>query len=314
MPATTQSTTQDGRKRTKKTIEEALRWAIRDELPKKRHDPRITAPPPMPMQPMWRAGIFGSTIDCWSREPGMPPAMGDPHPDALVIEAQLTALSEILKRASTNDALCPLDLSPYPIQAEMRGKADLNVLIAAALHATPAWLVTCAIRGSVPDVGDGPMCEPATSDNGKVTIWLTVSREAGIGPDGEPWFVTADERTAPTRAGQYPTGAFCKLSWTRGGLEVVEEQLRYAFWHAALAYLVPALQFLDSIEILPPSAAIAPWIERPEQPAAPLPSLRPARQVNLKQRRPAGRRAPPPRNSPVRKIDPRDWTPNDLRA
>ena len=41
MPATTQSTTQGAGKRRKMTIEDALRWAIRDELPKRRQDAPI---------------------------------------------------------------------------------------------------------------------------------------------------------------------------------------------------------------------------------------------------------------------------------
>jgi hypothetical protein len=92
------------------------------------------------------------------------------------------------------------------------------------------------------------------------------------------------------------------------GFEVVEEQLRYAYWHAALVYLVPALQFLTGIEVLPPKAPIAPWLEDAKEERAPLPNLRPRRHIEI-HRRVAGRRAAPMRASSVRKIDPRDWTP-----
>jgi hypothetical protein len=71
---------------------------------------------------------------------------------------------------------------------------------------------------------------------------------------------------------------------------------------------VPALQFLTSIEVLPPKAPVAPWLEpEAEEARAPLPNLRPRRHIE-RDRRVAGRRAAPLRASPVRKIDPRDWT------
>lgn len=294
------------RKRRKLSIEEALRWAICDELPKKRQDRKISAPPTSAVHPMWRAGIFGSRIDCWNQDPGFPLAMGDPHPDALVIEQQLEALADVLGKAAVGSARCPLDLSPYPIQAELRGKADIEVMISRALKETPRWLATSAIHGTRPDVGGGPECEAAKSDNGKITLWRTVQTLCGTGPDGEPWYTTHDE-TAASKGDARDAGLFCKLNWTRTSLDVVEEQLRYAMWRAALAYLVPALQFLTSIEVMPTTAPIAPWLE-PEVTAVPvLRSLHPERRALQDTRRPAGRRAAPRRASEVRHIDPTTW-------
>lgn len=312
MPATTQSTTQGGApKRRKMTIEEVLRWAIRDELPKRRADAPIRGPK-CASDPVWRMVAMGGPIDNWSREPGMPPAMGDPHPDAILIEAHLQVLSETLQRAAAGSATCPLDLSPYPVQFHLRGKASLEVLTSTAMHATPAWLVTSAIRGSRPDVGGGIEVEPAKSENGKITLWRTVQKPCGE-VDGKPWFTTHDE-IATSKGDGRDAGLFCKLHYTRTAVEVLEEQLRYAYWHAALVYLVPALQFLTSIEVLAPKATIAPWLEAEEEVRAPLPNLRPARHVDLQARRPAGRRAAPLRASPVRKIDPRAWTPTERHA
>ncbi|MCJ2086961.1 hypothetical protein MKK88_13315 [Methylobacterium sp. E-005] len=305
MPATTQSTTQSATKRRKMTIEEALRWAIRDELPKRRADSPIRGPR-CASDPVWRMVAMGGPVDNWSREPGMPPAMGDPHPDAITIEAHLQVLSETMKRAAVGSASCPLDLSPYPVQVDLRGKASLDVMISAVLDATPSWLVTGAIRRP-PEVGGGIEVEPAMSDNGKITLWRTIHKPCGEGPDGKPWFTSHDE-IATSKGDARDTGLFCKLNYTRTGTEVVEEQLRYAYWHAALVYLVPALQFLTSIEVLSPKAPIAPWIEPAEEERTPLPNLRPRRHIE-RDRRVAGRRAAPLRASPVRKIDPRDWSP-----
>ncbi|MCJ2073239.1 hypothetical protein MKK75_31395, partial [Methylobacterium sp. J-030] len=58
---------------------------------------------------------MGGPVYNWSREPGMPPAMCDPHPDAITIEAHLQVLSETLQKAAAGSATCPLDLTPYPI-------------------------------------------------------------------------------------------------------------------------------------------------------------------------------------------------------
>ena len=276
--ASSQSTTQAAApKRRKMTIEEALRWAIRDELPKRRADSPIRGPQ-CASDPVWRMVAMGGPVDNWSREPGMPPAMGDPHPDAITIEAHLQVLSETLQRAADGSAICPLDLAPYPIQFNLRGKANLGVLTSATMYATPSWLVTGAIRRP-PAVCGGIAIEPVMAKNNKVAIWRTVHTPCGEGPDGKPWFTSHDE-VATSKGDSRDTGLFCKLNFTRTGDEVLEEQLRYAYWHAALVYLVPALQFLTSIEVLPPKAPIAPWLE-PEEERAPLPNLRPARHVDL---------------------------------
>ena len=310
MPATTQSTTQGAAKRRKMTIEDALRWAIRDELPKRRADSPIRGPR-CASDPVWRMVAMGGRVDNWSREPGMPPAMGDPHPDAITIEAHLQVLSETLQKAAAGSAVCPLDLLAYPIQFNLRGKADLGVLTSATMYATPSWLVTAAIRRP-PEVAGGIEIEPVMAKNNKVALWRTVQTPCGEGPDGKPWFTSHDE-VATAKGDSRNNGLFCKLTYTRTGDEVLEEQLRYAYWHAALVYLVPALQFLTSIEVLPPKAPMAPWVEPAEAEREPLPNLRPRRHIEV-ERRVAGRRASPLRASPIRKIDPRDWTPPNERT
>ena len=255
---------------------------------------------------MWRAGIFGGRIDCWNKDPGFPLAMGDPHPDALLIEGQLEALADTLKLDAVGSARCPLDLSPYPIQVELRGEANLDVLISNALNDTASWLVTCAIHGTRPDVGDGAACEPVRGANGKITLWRTIKTPCGTGPDGKPWFMEHDE-VATSKGDSRDAWLFCKLAWTRTSLEVLEEQLRYAMWHAALVYLVPNLQFLASIEVLPPRATAVPWLECAEEPRIALPDARPVRHIPLEERRPAGRRTVRRTASPVRHIDPSTW-------
>lgn len=171
------------------------------------------------------------------------------------------------------------------------------------MHATPAWLMTAAIRNR-PEVAGGIEIEPVKSDNGKITLWRTTHTPCGEGPDGKLYFTSHD--AVPTSKGDArDTGLFCKLNYTRTGFEVLEEQLRYAYWHAAPVYLVRALQFLASVEVLPTKAPIPSWLEDAEEERAPLPNLRPRRHIEIN-RRVAGRRATPMRASLVRKIEPRD--------
>ena len=152
--------------RRKINVERALRWCLVDELPKRRPDERHTGLGYPSVSPMFRLAALGGPVDNWNRDPGYPLAMGNPHPDALAIEGQLLALCDALTKASLGQAPCPLDLSAYPMALELAGGADLDLLVAKARHETACWLVTCAIHGTRPDYGGGPVCEPARSHNG----------------------------------------------------------------------------------------------------------------------------------------------------
>jgi hypothetical protein len=92
-------------------IEYALRWAYRDELPKRHALPRrlgthtqervwspYTRPADYPeVSPSFReatgGGPSGGYADGWSRDPGFPQALGEPHPDAITMEAAVKGLA-----------------------------------------------------------------------------------------------------------------------------------------------------------------------------------------------------------------------------
>src|SRR5258706_11880489 len=91
-------------------IETALRWAYRDELPKRDHtavpkhalNERVWSPYTRPadfpeVSPSFReatgGGPSGGYADGWSRDPGFPAALGEPHPDAFAIEAAVKGLA-----------------------------------------------------------------------------------------------------------------------------------------------------------------------------------------------------------------------------
>jgi hypothetical protein len=73
-------------------VEYALRWAYRDELPKRQHGGRFDSRSDLPStSPMFRQAVSDDGRE-WSGEPGFPAAAGDPHPDAITIEAAVKAL------------------------------------------------------------------------------------------------------------------------------------------------------------------------------------------------------------------------------
>lgn len=311
-------------------IEEALRWMARDELPKAKADAPITAPPTSSMHPMWRGGIFGARIQNWNREPGMPAAMGDPHPDALRLNRAIREL-----RADT------LDLSGYRIThglTKLDPRIPVAEICAQALEHAKGWLLTCAVRGSVPDHGCGAIFEPHKGSRGQVTLWLDVQKEVGKGADGQPWYAASHETTTPNYGGefkpekgsQYKKGTFCKLRFTREARDVAMDRAIYAAWHAASCRLVEMLSgmedveveengrrttkrvwILSSLDLRPPVAPATPWIHPPRAPAVLL-SLAPLAEEAPSE--PAKREMMPPRNPrlPVRHLDPAAWS--DLRA
>jgi len=293
-------------------IEEALRWCIRDELPKRRNDDGLTGGGPV--HPMWAGGLF-TKVDNWNREPGMPLALGDPNPDALIIEAELLLLGQQIRRAEAGEGEHPLDLSLYeighglgpsvkvdPIVAQVRHDVVERIIVLVRREAV-AWLITCAKKGGRPDHGGPAQCEGMRGTRGQVTLWHSVSTPAGTGPDGEPWFITYDQKTTPASGGRYRKGTFCKLHWFRDIDSVAEDRARYAVWHAALALLALRLKGKTTLIIGPPAAPATPWISDPTPPTV-LQSLLPANDPGSAPLRTAPLRPLPRPVSPVRKIDP----------
>src|SRR5258706_8884609 len=79
-------------------IETALRWAYREELPKRQHGGRYdTRKLTGMMSDPAGAELVRSDAqdeDDRCREPGFPAAMGDPHPDSEVIETAVKHLAD----------------------------------------------------------------------------------------------------------------------------------------------------------------------------------------------------------------------------
>jgi hypothetical protein len=119
-------------------IEEALAWAVREELPKRRDG---QSHPAAQVSPMFRLAQLGGRIDSWSREPGFPAALGDPHPDALAIERALSELSLVLPDGATAGLSPNLGFPDLDEAAALRtfaGRAREIVVIHAKLGGRPA--------------------------------------------------------------------------------------------------------------------------------------------------------------------------------
>ncbi|GEP09841.1 hypothetical protein [Methylobacterium gnaphalii] len=291
----TSSTTTSKSKKRKLDIEQALSWAFREELPKAQADRRISAAPTMSVHPMWRAGVFGARIDNWNNvDPGFPAAMGEPHPDAVLI-------GNAVKGCDVDK----LDLWGFDVPYKIGENYDQAGLMEKARRETIAVMTNCATSRTRPDTSDQVTVVAVRSVTGQITVWVREAREYEDA-QGKPIIVEHDLPTKPVRKGTYPTGAFCKIQYAPSAATVALDRLRYAGWWAGLQQVAEHLRVmgLSSIELEGLSAPRSPWTEAYEAPEAtvpPLPNLAPRTEV-LKDRRVAGRRQRPRRNSEVRHI------------
>ena len=316
------STPEDLRARRVLSIEEILRWCIRDELPKRGREGEGSV---RSVHPMWAGGLF-TRVDNWSRDPGMPIALGLPHADALAIERAILDLEDAIKAAEKNRDPLPLDLEPYQIGYGLGPHCQANRIAYDAVLQACGWLITYAVKGKLPDLGEHLHCEPAKSENGKITLWRTISTQCGEDAQGRPLFTTFDQATV-SKGDARDAGLFCKLKWVRGANDVAEDRARYAAWHAAETYLAGKLAaakktvirdgkpvevpLLDLFTVQPPRAPATPWILKPTPPTVLLrivPAVDEAPQLNeagvlvlprlIRPKRPR----PRPSSSPVQRI------------
>lgn len=205
-------------------IEAALQWAFRDELPKGDGGGGLG---------MYRAGGFvdyGTSIDKWETEPGFPSATGDPHPDALMIEAAVNKLQPM-----------PIDAAAYrdwlaPECAAMIDPAD-RILANLIVDVRP-YVAMHAKMGTRPDW----------------QVAWKVGRK--IGGNGKPIVAGIDAK------GRYLNGSHCPLDIAPDPREVLNDRAEYICWHEALMDLTDALagRLTDRI-VLPPEAPARPWVD-----------------------------------------------------
>lgn len=234
-------------------IEDALTWAMVEELPKRREDDGHGAMGFKSISPMFAGADLGVRVENFNREPGMPLALGDVHPDAILIEQAVHALIEHESHdyGAGLGAAAGLDRLPGVDEAEAfrRAGSQMRLLV-----------VVCAKLRRRPVLDDGGVTAgPKLLGNGKPAV---VREEVQFQNTvaGKQIALTVDAPTHPLRAGNYRDGANCPVQYDPTPQSIVLERAEYAVWHRALEILAEALcGKLESIAVLPPSAAARPW-------------------------------------------------------
>lgn len=236
------------------TIKEALEWAFRDELPKRREDNGSGIAISQGTHPMWQGVAFGGRIDNWTREPGMPIALGDCHPDALRIEQAVLNLNPHL-----------IDITGFAFNFGSTDPVgiDVDVIAAEALRQVVEIVRVRSRLGDRPIVGDVPKSERVRSEiGGNVTIFVKEEQTQTL--RGQTYTL---ERDVPVdkkrcRGGEkphYPIGAFAKLKYP-GRIGWYQDRATYAVWRAALDVLLEQLQgVLTTITLTDTTAPRRPW-------------------------------------------------------
>ncbi|WP_131116655.1 hypothetical protein [Lichenihabitans psoromatis] len=233
-------------------IEDVLRWVYRDELPKRQREG--DGGEPCEVSPMFRICDLGVRVDDWSREPGLPAALGECHPDALKVEAAVNALARFHDEPISG----PLDLAPDFVttaqdeaQAMRRGFERIEVTIGImarmpAARCRPFWQ-------------SRPTQSRVTQPNGKPVVLRWETQFVPVWPEGE---LAQDVLVPVAPSGQhYPQGAYCPLKYDQEPKSILEERAEYLAWWAGLNALAGDLfEVLESIAVLPPSAAQKPWL------------------------------------------------------
>lgn len=248
-------------------IEQVLRWAYRDELPK-----RVAVGPSFADMLRPPSADFGHD-DGAVREPGHPAALGEPHPDALAIEAAVRNLADWRGHTFGADDAAGLAW----------GFAGLNIdLESAALEAVatmPAAIAVHARAGARPKWSAGtPRPYRPKTPNGKALVLIEeafveiydkrrdrnrlvpVAEMPGRRvPPGSPTIIQTIA-APPLRSGLYRVGAYCPLEYRPDPVRLVRERAEWAAWRMGLQLLWENLEGrLETIAPLPPAAPWRPW-------------------------------------------------------
>lgn len=222
-------------------VEDLLRWAYRDELPKGYRGDSLASPGWASISPMFRSAALGTSVD-WSREPGLPMAMGDePHPDAILAESAVGRLEDVgLDWAASREPLMG-HLAPYvdlndPALTYLSFQAGALVAMHARMGTRPQW-----------DLGE-PKLLRINSKNNKARVQF-------LDDDG---VTLIDGLTAGRR---YGPGARCPLRLEPLGAEIAFARAEYAAWRAGLCRVTMILENWDLRDhrARPPRAAAEPW-------------------------------------------------------
>lgn len=185
---------------------------------------------------MFKIYALGGRVENFRREPGFPPAMGEAHPDALIIEAAVEELRSFQSHRFDGDlgflTHLPAGLDEHAAMAQSMGQLFDLVRIKARLSSRLTFART-------------PEPSAVVGNTGKSLIYVVRNGVEQIsGAEGED---------------RYSTGAYCAIGWDSAE-PILIERADYAVWWAAIDLLAHRLSGkLTSISVLPPAAAQRPW-------------------------------------------------------
>lgn len=231
-------------------IEAALTWAYRHELPKRRdgddRGPNLGFPK---ISPMFRHADLGTRVENFSREPGMPAALGEPHPDALVIEAAVLDLARYAGHQFGGD----LGLTTY-LPAGLDDVAAMTRSMGELVNIAQVF----ARLGHRPTFAKSPEPTAVVGKTGKV-LAFRIRSEMRAGSDGIMRAHLIEEQVTAQGKDRYPTGAYCAIEWDNPKV-ILRERADYAAWWAGLDLLAHELRGkLETISVLDIAAPQRPW-------------------------------------------------------
>src|SRR5258706_8142314 len=173
-------------------IEAALRWAYRDELPKRQHGGRYDT---RDLTAASMSRLVGAAADderpADQREPGFPAALGDPHPDSIIIESAVKHLGDWAGHRFGADRMgaltsdLPLAIDPVPVGIEAIAAMSGTVTINARMATRPKWS------------SDKPKARWMAGPNGKPKVLLDEIFVQVIDGRGRVFYEPAREPLAP---------------------------------------------------------------------------------------------------------------------
>ena len=231
-------------------IEALLTWAYRHELPKRRdgddQGPNFGFPK---VSPMFRHADLGTRVENFSREPGMPAALGEPHPDALLVEAAVLDLARHADHRFGGDlGLCTyLPAGLDDVAAMTRSMGELVNIV--QVHAR---------LGHQPTFAKSPEPSAVIGKTGKVQVFR-MRTEQRADREGILRTYPLEEPVTAVAKDRYPTGAYCAIEWDCPKA-ILRERADYAAWWAGLDLLAHELRGkLETISVLDIAAPQRPW-------------------------------------------------------
>ena len=212
-------------------------------------------------------GPSGGYADGWSRDPGFPQALGEPHPDAITMEAAVKGLAAWAGHGfGPNPAAAGLmhgidHMAVHHVEAGMDAVAAMAGIVSVNARAAtrPRW--SRKLPEPFPD--NGPNGKPRVLI--EETFVEMVDRKGvyyepvSNPPPGAITFTKAVP-SPPIRAGLYRQGAYCPLLYRPSPAGVVAERAEYAAWRMGLEILAGELEGrLSAIAVLTPAAPWRPW-------------------------------------------------------